>query len=431
MLKIYTVSLGCPKNRVDTERTLGRLGNTTAVDRAELADLVFINTCGFIAPAIEESVKVIVENIDKVSACKGKRPLLAVAGCLVGRFGKKILLPDLPEVDLLLDVNELEHWPELIGQKLGFSSLSAGRLLSTNSYAWLKISDGCRHACSFCTIPQIRGKLRSTPLDSLVAEAKSVLDSGVKEIILVAQDVTAYGSDRGEEHALQGLVEKLMPLDGLERLRLMYLYPAGLTKDFLGFLQGCGKPFIPYFDVPLQHSAKNVLSRMGRPFANNPRKVVDLIRDYFPDAALRTSLIVGFPDETPQDFDELCEFVSQSRFNHLGVFAYQAEEGTKAGAMPGQIAEEEKKFRRSAVMQIQAEISEEILESYLGSRMEILVDATHPEWPGLHVGRTWFQAPESDGVTYISGKNVEVGAMVQADIAETTTYDLVALGEPE
>lgn len=431
MLKIYTISLGCPKNRVDTERTLGSLGKSLAVDSPEQADLVFINTCGFIAPAIEESVRIIVENIASLGEMQGKKPLLVVAGCLVGRFGKKTLLPDLPEVDLLLDVEELEFWGEKIRHKLNIEAVGQSRLLSTPSYAWLKISDGCRHACSFCTIPQIRGKLKSTPQDMLVKEAKDLLQAGVKELVMVAQDLTAYGSDLGNKKALPELLEKLLPLNGLERLRLMYLYPAGLTTELLTFLKSCGAPLLPYFDVPLQHAAAGVLSRMGRPFANNPYRVVDAIREVFPEAALRTSLIVGFPGESPQDFDELCTFVSKTRFHHLGVFAYQAEDGTVAATLPEQIADEEKEYRRATLMQIQAEISEEILEQNLGKQLDILVDSESDEWAGLHIGRAWFQAPESDGVTYISGKNVRVGAMVQADIVETTTYDLVALGEPE
>ena len=433
MIKIYSVSLGCPKNRVDTERTLGSLGPSTVVATPEEADLVFINTCGFIAPAISESVRTLVDHIEKITACApGKRPLLAVAGCLVGRFGTTSLAPDLPEVDLFLDVADLPFWGERIRERMGLGSMPASRLLSTGpSYAWLKISDGCRHACSFCTIPAIRGKLRSSAQEDLLREARQIVSSGVKELVLVAQDLTAYGSDRKEKYALQQLLEQLLPLQGLERLRLMYLYPAGVTRELLDFLAGAGAPFVPYFDVPLQHAAPGVLSRMGRPFAQNPHEVVDRIRSVFPDAALRTSLIVGFPGETTQDVDTLCEFVAATRFHHLGVFAYQPEEGTPAAAMPDQIADAEKQFRRDTLMELQGEISEEILAEYMGQRLKVLVDSAHDEWPGLHVGRAWFQAPESDGITYVSGKGVEPGALVEAEVVETNVYDLVALGEPD
>ncbi len=477
MLRIHSISLGCPKNRVDTERTLGSLGPIRLVDRPEDADCVFINTCGFIAPAVEESVRSIMDVLHRVQALDenaprpgGKsrkasrpagleRPLVVVAGCLVGRYGKKVLAPDLPEVDLLLDNRELERWPGHIlaalarvkaewGSKAAPAASAlppssavlppAGRLLSTGpSYAWLKISEGCRHACSFCTIPAIRGKLRSTPAGMLREEARLLLEQGVKELVLVAQDVTAYGRDlrsaRGggpkdaANPGLRGLLEALLPLPGLARLRLMYLYPAGLTRDLLLFLKDAGSPFVPYFDIPLQHAAKGVLERMGRPFAGDPRRVVDNIRAVFPDAALRTSIITGFPGETEQDFATLADFVRETRFHHLGVFAYQAEEGTPAAAMEHQVPDREKQWRRDTIMDMQGEISEEILSSHVGQRLSVLVDAPHGEWPGLHVGRAWFQAPESDGITYISGPGVSPGALVDADIVESSVYDLTAL----
>lgn len=436
MIRIFSISLGCPKNRVDTEHALGALGPVRAVERPEDADCVFINTCGFIAPAIEESVRTLMETIDRISETpKGKRPFLAVAGCLVGRYGKKVLAPDLPEVDLFLDNHELHAWGDMLRAGLGLKGEaleSPSRLLSTGpAYAWLKISDGCRHACSFCTIPAIRGPLCSTPAEQLTREAELLLGQGVKELILVAQDLTAWGRDLGIKHGLQTLLEGLLPLPGLARLRLMYLYPAGLTVDLLRFLQSCGPPFVPYFDVPLQHAAENVLSRMGRPFARNPYEVVERIRAHFPEAALRTSLIVGFPGETENDFSTLCNFVEQSRFHHVGVFAYQAEEGTPAAGMPEQTPDRDKEWRRDSLMHIQADISETILADYAGQRLDVLVDAPHGEWPGLHVGRTWFQAPESDGITYVSGPGVLPGALVRADIIETSTYDLVGLTDAD
>ena len=448
MISIYSISLGCPKNRVDTEKTLGGVAELRSgarvVTEPEEADLVFINTCGFIAPAIEESVHTVVETIDRIQAMpKRRRPLLAVAGCLVGRFGPDQLAPDLPEIDVLLDSKDLPGWAETLHHALArhqkdespvleVHPSAHARLLSTGpSYAWLKISEGCRHTCSFCTIPSIRGPLRSLPADLLRDEATALLDQGVKELILVAQDLTAWGSDLEEKKDLRSLLEQLLPLPGLERLRLMYLYPSGLTRDLLLFLKDAGSPFVPYFDVPLQHAASGVLSRMGRPFAHDPHKVIERIRSVFPEAALRTSIITGFPGETEQDFDELCRFVAETRFLHLGVFAYQAEDGTPAATMPDQIPDRVKQYRRDALMEIQSEISEDLLTAFVGQRLPILVDSPHEEWPGLHTGRAWFQAPEIDGVTYISGPGVTPGAMVTAEIAEAATYDLVALTDPE
>lgn len=458
MISVYSVSLGCPKNRVDTERLLGALGvPVRPVDTMAEADVVLVNTCGFILPAVEESVRTVVEAVDEISGL-ARRPLLAVAGCLVGRYGERDLAAGLPEVDLWLPNQSIETWPQLLVNSMGAVGVASDqaasggiapgyaggtRLLSTGpSYAWLKISDGCRHNCSFCTIPSIRGAHRSTPAGELEREARQLLGMGVRELILVAQDVTAWGGDlaggpgggpggstgKGD---LRPLLDRLLPLPGLDRLRLMYLYPAGLTDGLLSYLAAAGAPFVPYFDVPLQHAHPDVLGRMGRPFARNPRVVVERIRKHFPDAALRTSIIVGFPGETDEHYVALTDFVAETRFHHLGVFAYRAEEGTPAAAMPDQVADNVKEWRRDALMEAQAEISEEIMEGYVGQRLPVLVDAPHDEWPGLHTGRTWFQAPEIDGVTYVSGAGVAPGALVEADIVEARTYDLVALAEPE
>jgi len=444
MTGIFSISLGCPKNRVDTERTLGLSAAVKLVQNPEKADCIFINTCGFIAPAIEESVRTIVEYADLVAHLpENRRPLFVVAGCLVSRFGKANLAPDLPEVDLFLEVAELDQWKTRIMQALIARNTGkkgavahrgkpgAIRLMGTSlpSYAYLKISEGCRHACSFCTIPSIRGTLRSTPEEQLREEAVFLLEQGVKELVLVAQDVTAWGRD--SKKTLPQLLEKLLPLPGLRRLRLMYLYPGGLDDALLSFLAGAGSPFVPYFDVPVQHAAEGVLSRMGRPFATDPRRAVDRIRSYFPEAALRTSIIVGFPGESEDNFSFLHSFIEEVRFHHLGVFTYHPEEGTAAAVMEGQIADRVKSWRRDTLMETQGGISEELLAGYTGSVQEVLVDAPHPDWPGLHTGRAWFQAPEIDGVTYVSGPGVGPGSLVTADIVESTVYDLVALVAPE
>ncbi len=432
MLRVFSQSLGCPKNLVDTEHILGGLGTLEMVDEPEQADFILVNTCAFIGSAVVESVRAIAQLLEDVS---DDPPFIAVAGCLVGRYGSAALAEDLPEVDLWLDTSNINDWPAIVRSALigaGILEKTAAkglRLLSTGpSYAWMKIGEGCRHNCSFCTIPSIRGSYRSESVERLAAEAGWLVGGGVKELVLVAQDVTAWGSDLSDTRRdLRPLLEKLLALPGLVRLRLMYLYPGGLTDDLLRFLREAGDIFVPYFDVPLQHSATPVLSRMGRPFAGNPRAAVDRIRKYFPEAALRTSLMVGFPGETEDDFRDLVRFVETERFHHMGVFAYEPEEGTEAALMPRQISEDVKEERKSILMELQADISAEILKSYEGSRQHILVDGPHPEWPGLYRGRTWFQAPEVDGITYVSGPGVCSGAYVEADITESKDYDLVAL----
>lgn len=443
MLKLYCRSLGCPKNRVDAERALGRLRLPfTTAERPDEADLIFINTCAFITPAVEESVRAVLE----AAAHGAKPPLLAVAGCLVGRYGEAALAPDLPEVDLWLDNRELESWParlEQLARKVmapsqpakktdrncGNRELRYARLLSTPpSYAWLKIADGCDHACAFCTIPSIRGPFRSESAEDIAAEAELLLESGVRELILVAQDSSAWGRDLSPRRDPRHLLERLLLLPGLARLRLMYLYPAGLSRELLGFLASAGPPFVPYFDVPLQHAALKTLSRMGRPFAAKPRAAVERIRDFFPEAALRTSLITGFPGESEDDFKELLAFVEEARFMHLGVFAYEAEEGTAAAGLPDQIPVALREERRGLVMEAQRRISRELLEAFRGLTLELLVDAPQPEWPGLYRARAWFQAPEVDGFTYLSGPDIAPGDLVQAEIVDLASdYDLSAL----
>ena len=426
--KVHTISLGCPKNRVDTEHLLGALPfRTTAAETPEDADLVLINTCAFINPAVEESVRAI---LDAAEALRGlaPKPVLAVVGCLPARFGEE-LRAGLPEVDVWGLPSELDLIPGRLSQALGAQDGPAtGRLSSTPpSYAYLKIAEGCDHACRYCTIPSIRGKLTSRPIEPLVAEARSLLDQGVSELVLVAQDVTAYGRDLGLGDGLKRLLEGLLPLSGLKWLRLLYLYPSGVTDSLLSFLAQAGRPFVPYFDIPFQHVHPGMLAAMARPKAADALTIVERVRTHFPEAALRSTFIVGLPGEKKEHFEALLDFVRRARLHHLGVFPYCAEAGTPAAAMAGQVRRDVKARRESAIMAAQQEISAAILDDYVGTEQEVLVDAPHPEWPGLHVGRTWFQAPEIDGVTYVSGPGVAPGALVTATIEEAKDYDLVAL----
>ena len=437
-VRIHTISLGCPKNRVDTEWMLGGFGSSFVnVAEPEGADVVLINTCGFIEPAVSESLQVILD-MARHLADLDPRPSLVVTGCLVSRYGQD-LRGELPEVDLFLEIGrqgelgprlqELAALRENVrpGLESALGGFSAARLLTTPpSFAYLKIAEGCDNRCRFCTIPSIRGPLVSRDEARILDDARRCLDQGRKELVLIAQDVTAYGRDRGQK-ALRGLLEKLAPLRGLEWMRLMYLYPAGLDGDLLRFLSELGKPFIPYFDMPLQHAHPDILASMGRPFQRDPRAVVEQVREFFPEAALRTTFIVGYPGETEERFRALESFVREARFMHLGVFPYYAEDGSEAALLPDQLPEEVKEERRDRIMQMQAEISEDLLAEFEGQELDVLVDRAHEEWPGLYEGRTWFQAPEVDGITYVSGDTVAPGKMVRAVIEEVKTYDLVAL----
>jgi len=426
MIKIYAISLGCPKNRVDTEHLLGSVGAVT-VDCLEDAEVVLINTCGFIQPAVEESLATIFETAQAIGELETK-PLLAVAGCLVSRYGEE-LVRQIGEVGLWLSTREIELWPDKLALALGRSIAARDeRLVSTPpSYAYLKISEGCGHKCAFCAIPSIRGSHVSRAPDDIVREAAWLIGHGARELVLVAQDTTAWGRDLADKRDLRHLLERLLALDGYSWLRLLYLYPAGLTEELLGFMRQAGPKLLPYFDIPLQHAHPDILAAMGRPFAQDPRRVIERVRRHFPEAALRTSLIVGFPGEKPHHFRQLAEFAAEVRFHHLGVFTYHREDGTRAATLPGQVGAAVKDRRRAEIMELQARVSEDILAGYVGSELSVLVDAPHAEWPGLHVGRAWFQAPEVDGVTYVSGEGVAPGHMVRAVVEEAKTYDLVAL----
>ncbi|NDV18833.1 30S ribosomal protein S12 methylthiotransferase RimO [Pseudodesulfovibrio sp. JC047] len=433
-VNVYTISLGCPKNRVDTERLLGTLGSAmTPVESVAEADLVLINTCGFIQPATEESVTTIldaVREIAEVSGETGKKPLLCVAGCLVSRYGQD-LKTELPEVDLWLTTEEIHLWPAMAAKALDVPvDRETPRNVSTSpAYAYLKVSEGCSHNCRFCTIPSIRGPHKSWPVEFLVDEATQLAES-VPELIVVGQDSTAYGSDLGPGHDIQTLIRGVAAIPKLEWLRIMYLYPAGLTESLLSVLKEHVPPFLPYFDIPLQHAHPDVLASMGRPFARNPEKVIDRVRSVFPDAALRTTFIVGYPGETDAHFERLMEFVRTTRFHHLGVFPYWPEDGTPAAAMDNQVPDEIKMARRDALMELQAGISEDILSQYVGETLPVLIERPSDEWPGLYEGRTWFQAPDVDGITYVSAPpdvDIPLGTIVDVEIEKADTYDLSGL----
>lgn len=449
-LRVHVTSLGCPKNRVDTERFLAALGPVEAADHPAEADVVFVNTCAFIAPAVAESAEVL---LDLASDLQGTGDVLLVAaGCLPGRYGEAIAA-ELPEVDLWLPVNRFDEWPALLAGALGRTLSPTRRARAfgdTPGNAYLKIAEGCRHGCAFCTIPSFRGRLRSDPPQMLLAEARELVAAGAHELVVVAQDVTSYGHDLPSTspntvaaEALPALINDLCTIDGLAWLRLMYCYPRGLTHELLAHLAALldkGAPLLPYFDVPLQHAAPDVLARMGRPFAGDPREVLTRIRSHIPHATLRTTFITGYPGETEADFEQLCEFVTEARFDHLGVFAYQPEEGTRAAELPDQIAEEMRQQRADTIMALQAEISRDKLAELIGTRQTVLVEAPHPDWPGLFTGRIASQAPQVDGHVYLSAPPPEAdgasgadasltpGQMVQADIEDLASdYDLSAL----
>lgn len=428
IFSIHAISLGCPKNRVDTEKFLGQLGERFILTNEIIkSDIVFINTCAFIEPSVKESLREIFDIVDLIKHRKNK-PLIVVSGCIIGRYGYKVLKNEIPEVDIWLKGNDVEEWVKILFAYLGVNGQNALLRLHPlkKSYSWLKIAEGCNNKCSFCTIPKIKGNYISTPFEPILEEIIFLLDNGVKEIDVVAQDVTAWGKDNSTD--VCRLIERIVKLDKLQWLRLLYLYPKGITDHFLSMFNEVGAPLLPYFDIPFQHSEQNILKKMGRPFQISPYEIIEKIHSKVNNAALRTSLIVGFPGETDKDFYKLCDFIKNSRFHNLGVFKYYAEEGTRASLFDNQIPEKIKEERVQEIHKIQSVISQSILQSYVGSCMDVLVDdEDFDEWPGLYKGRVWFQAPEIDGVTYISGPNVSLGNIVQGVIEDSKVYDLVAI----
>jgi ribosomal protein S12 methylthiotransferase len=436
--KLYMISLGCSKNLVDSEVMLGLLEKDGYVvtQEPEDAGLLLVNTCGFIGSAVKEAIDEILE----LSRYKKDAPdkKLVVTGCLVQRYGTE-LEKELPEVDLFIGTNgfhsivdqlygkqapiplahSLEQAPFLMDS-------SMPRKVSTPSHrAYMKITEGCINRCSYCLIPDIRGKLRSRTIADLTTEARRLDAEGVKELTLVAQDLLAYGIDLEKQTNLIVLLKQLLAETDIPWIRLLYLHPARVNEELL-LLMAANTRLVPYLDIPFQHVSDHILSLMNRPYTKVQLiQLMETIRRILPLAALRTTMMVGFPGETEDDITEMTDFLQEHHFDHLGVFAYANEEGCKAASLPGQIAEETKEKRLQKIMELQADISFGALQKYVGASEQVLVEGVSKESDLLLEGRTRYQAPEIDGCVYITRGTVEPGALVEVTITEAHTYDLV------
>ncbi len=432
-------SLGCAKNTVDSEVMLGLLTEAgfEIETRAEAAEVIVVNTCGFIEEAKEESIETILEMARyKDTGCCRR---LVVTGCLSQRYRAE-LLDSIPEIDACLGIDEMDRIADACsGAYVPSPSREAApeprrldyagqpRMRTTpRHYAYLKISDGCDHACGFCVIPAIRGRYRSRPLDDVVAEARSLVGDGAVELNLVAQDLGPYGSDIGLENGLAKLLRSLAQLEGLRWLRLLYVYPEGLGPGLVETI-AAEPDVVPYLDIPLQHASARVLKSMCRPGdGTKSLEKLDRLRNNIPGLAIRTSLIVGFPTEEEEDFLKLLDFVAAARFEHLGVFTYSHEEGSdSADRFADRWPAEVKAERRDRVMELQRKISLDNNTSLVGTRRECLVDGLHPESELLLSGRLATQAPESDGGVIINDGFAEPGRLVTVEITEAHPYDLV------
>lgn len=430
--KIYLVSLGCPKNQVDAEVLLGILlqDGFIYVDIPEEADIIIINTCAFIRDAVEESIETILE----MAACKAPNGLLVVSGCLPQRY-KGEIEKELPEVDLWIGPADIPRLPILLKQRSRGSFVGPPdaflydhtypRVLFNNPFiAYVKITEGCLHRCSFCTIPSIRGRFRSRKPDDILKEVQILVNKGVREIILVGQDTTAYGVDLGLKNGLLELLHSLLKIPGEFWIRLMYCYPLrkNFPEEMLEMLSNESK-LAPYLDIPIQHISDNILRLMNRKTTKKELiELLELLKGKYPQIALRTTLIVGFPGEGEKEFQELLELVRQGYFSYLGAFKFSPEEGTRAATFEGQVPEDVKEERWQILMELQREISRSKNAHWIGKEVKVLVEALGPE--NTLIGRTTFQAPEIDGVCFIERK-VPLGKVIRARVKEVLTYDLV------
>nr|WP_307991394.1 30S ribosomal protein S12 methylthiotransferase RimO [uncultured Niameybacter sp.] len=436
---IAFVSLGCDKNLVDSEHMLGLLneaGFTLIADESE-AEVLVVNTCCFIEDAKRESIEQILEvaRYKEVGACKA----LIVTGCMAQRY-KQEILDEMPEVDAVVGTTSYDKIVETVTEVLEAKGVKVQhfdtidrehienmpRILTTAGYfAYMKIAEGCDNKCTYCIIPSLRGKYRSRPMDQLINEAKRLAKDGVSELILVAQDTTLYGTDLPGDETLAKLLRELSQVEGIEWIRILYCYPENITDELIEEIKTNDK-VCKYLDIPIQHAADPVLKRMARK-STNAQLISKLtkLREEIPGIALRTTLIVGFPGETEEDFKVLCDFVEEMRFDRLGVFTYSQEEGTPAAKLNDQIDEEVKAKRKDIIMSIQHEISEALTHAKVGQKMRVLIEGKLTG-EDVYIARSYQDAPEIDGQVFIPFEGELIsGDYVDVEITSASDYDLI------
>ncbi len=432
------VSLGCPKNLVDAEVMLGVLSKQDyeiTTDESE-ADIIIVNTCSFIKEAKQESIDAILDLAERKH--DGQCKTLIVSGCLPQRYQEE-LANELPEVDIFIGTGDYPRIAEILAEKAGTTEQlryvgdpdyiydeSLPRLNSSPGwYSYLKIGEGCSNCCSYCIIPQLRGAYRSRPLEALVAEATELARRGVKEINVISQDITRYGSDMNDGTTLEALLKRLAAIEGIKWIRLLYAYPDGISDSLIELIRDEPK-ICKYLDIPIQHISDPVLKGMKRRSSEQQiRDLITKLRDRIPGIALRTSLIVGFPGETVEDFNSLMQFVEQSRFERLGVFCYSREEGTPAAEMADQVSERVKRERYRKLMKAQARLSFRRNRDLIDKIEQVIVEGYSEETELLLKGRSSHQAPDIDGQVYITAGNAEVGDIVSLKVTDSSDYDLI------
>ena len=449
-MKIGFVSLGCSKNLVDTEKTIGifKANNYEIVNKPKEAEVIVINTCGFIESAKEEAINTILEMAEyKKKKCK----YLIVMGCLVERY-KEELEKAIPEVDLWIKYSEYNSLWKKIQELLNDENNSIQnkancdiknkqnqnsnkyekfdqveeRVVSTgNNYAYLKIADGCSNRCTYCAIPYIRGPQISRKMEDIIKEANKLANDGYKELILIAQDTTKYGTDIYGKPMLVELMKEISKIDKIKWIRFLYAYPETISDDLIKLVKEDDK-ICKYFDIPIQHISDTVLKRMNRQSdGKSIRKLISKIRKEIPDVVLRTTVMVGFPGETKEDFEELYEFLQEAKFDKLGCFAYSKEDGTPAARIKEQVHPMTKKSRYNKIMSLQKEISKQNLEKRIGQQVEVLIEDKTFDGK-TYIGRTYMDVPDIDGIAYLNtNKKLQEGDFAKAKIVDVSNYDLI------
>lgn len=436
-MNILFVSLGCDKNLVDSEVMLGLLAKQghQMVDSEELADVIVVNTCCFINDAKEESIQTILEMAEYKKA--GSIKALIVTGCLAQRY-KQEIMDEIEEVDAVIGTTSYDKIVEVIDEALqGHKSLEltdidalptveSKRLVTTGGhFAYLKIAEGCDKHCTYCIIPKIRGNFRSVPMERLIKEASDLVEQGVKELILVAQETTLYGIDLYGKKSLHVLLKELCKISGLRWIRILYCYPEEITDELIQVIKEEDK-ICNYLDIPIQHASDGVLKRMGR--RTSKQQLIDTVkklREEIPDIALRTTLITGFPGETQEQHEELMEFVDEMEFDRLGVFTYSPEEDTPAATMPDQIEESVKEDRQAELMELQQEIAFDLAERMIGKEVIVMFEGKVAD-ENVYVGRTYMDAPNVDGLIFVeTNEELMSGDFAKVRITGALEYDLI------
>ncbi|GAA0104948.1 30S ribosomal protein S12 methylthiotransferase RimO [Paraclostridium sordellii] len=436
MLKIALESLGCSKNLVDAEIMMGILNRKgyKLVGDFEDADIILVNTCGFIESAKQESIDTILDLAQLKET--GNLKLLIVTGCLAQRYSKE-LQEEIPEIDAIVGTGSYQQIDEIIeGLKKENNIVSLNdiefaynedlpRYVTTPDYmAYLKIGEGCDNHCTYCIIPKLRGKYRSRKMEDILREAKDLASKGVKELVVIAQDTTKYGFDLYNEAKLPQLLEELAKIEGIKWIRIMYSYPESITEELVKVIKKYDN-ICNYFDMPIQHASNSVLKLMNRHTTKEDIKAkVEMIRSYIPDATLRTTIIVGFPGETEEDFKELVEFAKEVKFDRLGAFAYSREEDTPADKLPNHVEEDVKIRRRDELMLVQQEISKELNAQKVDNEYEVLIEEQIED--KVYIGRTQGDAEEIDSIVYVKSDNkLNLGDFVKVKINNALEYDLM------